>query len=285
MLGLRPVAFRVFEGLDPDRVDGPDERPAARDQVDAVDRAGRQAQLAAGAFVGDDRVHHLRRPDDRVHRTGLDAQLASDAAVLVDYRHQRRFCLAVRGIQRFGLATQQVGQCLDPGFAARRTLVDVGLTACDGLGVGAAAGIVALPALGLRQDPVDLLDHRVFVRLPPTGTCQQYQAYAQQQRQHDADRNQDCRERCAHSLANPAKPMNASAISPAVTRPMGAPRKLSGTSAMAKRSRAAASSTRTPPKPSAAPKPYSADSTSECWALTFSNATPSTAQLLVINGR
>jgi len=57
------------------------------------------------------------------------------------------------------------------------------------------------------------------------------------------------------SRAKPVNPIKARAINPAVISPMGAPRKLSGTSAMASLSRAAASATRTAPKPSAAPKP------------------------------
>ena len=57
---------------------------------DAVDRAGRDAQLAAGAPRRDHRVHELRGADDRVHRAGLDALGAADADRLVDDRDLRR---------------------------------------------------------------------------------------------------------------------------------------------------------------------------------------------------
>jgi hypothetical protein len=52
---------------------------------------------------------------------------------------------------------------LDIGVAAGRAAVDVGFTLGDGLGIGPAARIAALAALGLRQDGVDLVDHRVFL--------------------------------------------------------------------------------------------------------------------------
>ena len=45
---------------------------------------GGDAQLAAGARRANDRVHELRRADDRVDRARLDAQRAADAAFLVD---------------------------------------------------------------------------------------------------------------------------------------------------------------------------------------------------------
>src|SRR5262245_33295981 len=52
--------------------------------VDAVDRAGRQAQPAAYAPRLDHGVHEALRADDRVDRTGVDAAGAADAARFVD---------------------------------------------------------------------------------------------------------------------------------------------------------------------------------------------------------
>jgi len=72
---------------------------------------------------------------------------------------------------------------------------------------------------------------------------------------------------------------------PAVIRPIGAPLNGAGTSASAMRSRMAAKNTSTIPKPAAAPNPYKADCSRLCCSWTFNNATPSTAQLLVISGR
>src|SRR5690606_19484739 len=88
-----------------------------------------------------------------------------------------------------------------------------------------------------------------------------------------------------HQRTSPAKPMNASDIMPAVTRPIAAPWNAGGTSATAMRSRIAANATSTSEKPSAAPTPYSADATRPWSSCTFRSATPSTAQFVVINGR
>jgi hypothetical protein len=58
---------------------------------DAVDGTGRQAQLAAGAFCGDHRMHELRRSDNGIDRARLDAQRAADARRLL-YDCYRRSC-------------------------------------------------------------------------------------------------------------------------------------------------------------------------------------------------
>jgi hypothetical protein len=47
--------------------------------ADAVDRAGGEAEFAAGAVGGDDGVHLLGGADDGIDRAGLDAQGAADA--------------------------------------------------------------------------------------------------------------------------------------------------------------------------------------------------------------
>lgn len=56
------------------------------DQFDAVDRARGNAQLAADAFVGDHRMHALRRTDDGVERACIDASRTADAALRIDAR-------------------------------------------------------------------------------------------------------------------------------------------------------------------------------------------------------
>src|SRR5690625_5525260 len=67
--------------------------------------------------------------------------------------------------------------------------------------------------------------------------------------------------------------------------PMAAPLKGVGTSATAMRSRMAENKTSTREKPKAAPKPYKDDSKKPRSRLVFCNATPSTAQLVVMSGR
>ena len=79
--------------------------------------------------------------------------------------------------------------------------------------------------------------------------------------------------------------MKASDISPAVTRAMDTPWKGAGTSAATRRSRMAANRTSTREKPTAAPNPYSAEPNRLCFSCTFSSATPSTMQFVVMSGR
>src|SRR5690606_9689877 len=114
------------------------------DHVDAIDGAGRDTELAAGAFGPDHRVHLLGRADDGVHRAGLDAQRAAYAGLFIDDGEQLRFLDAVLGAERLGFAIEEFRQCADAGLAAGRTLVDVRLALGDRLGIGPAAGIAAL---------------------------------------------------------------------------------------------------------------------------------------------
>src|SRR5262245_57181571 len=66
-------------------------RTARRHHVDAIDRAGRQAQPAADAPWLDHGVHQPLRADDGVDRTGVDAARAADAARFVDQGHRVAF--------------------------------------------------------------------------------------------------------------------------------------------------------------------------------------------------
>src|SRR6185436_5545094 len=61
--------------------------------------------------------------------------------------------------------------------------------------------------------------------------------------------------RYAHGAPSPLKPMNASAIRPAVTSAIGAPLNASGTSEVSRRSRNAANSNSARPKPAPALAP------------------------------
>ncbi|MNP57227.1 hypothetical protein D3C76_1520350 [compost metagenome] len=64
-----------------------------RQQVNAVNRAGRHAQVAARAFGADHGVHQLGRADDGVHRAGLDAFGAANAFGFANIGDLRR-CMA-----------------------------------------------------------------------------------------------------------------------------------------------------------------------------------------------
>ena len=152
---------------------------------------------------------------------------------------------------------QQVRQRLNAGFAAGGALVD-GLAVGNGLRVGPAARVAALAALGLGQDVVDLVGNGVALGFKADGRV------AEQCAEHGAQAHQGEEGRHHRRLAyefyhrvytRPAKPMKASDMSPAVTMPMAAPWKGSGTSATFRRSRMAANRTSTREKPTAAPKP------------------------------
>lgn len=65
----------------------------------AIYRARRYAQLAARAFVGNDRVHHFCRARDGIHRTGLYTQGAADAPRFIDDGDRRRFGDATASVE------------------------------------------------------------------------------------------------------------------------------------------------------------------------------------------
>ena len=127
-------------------------------QHDTIHRTRRQAQLAAGAFMGNDRVHQLARAEYGIHRTDIDALAAADAKGFVYHGARPRFVLAVSRVQRFRREMQQRGQRLKSDIAARRTLVDIGGAGGERFGVGAATRVTALGTLRLRQPRIDLVN-------------------------------------------------------------------------------------------------------------------------------
>ena len=119
-------------------------------QHDAIDGAGGNASFAAGAIVGNHRVHPFVCTDDGVDRAHLNAFSASNAIGLDDARQRARFLDAVFGIQRNRCAAEQCGKFRYARTATRRTLIDVGVTLSNGFCVRAATVITALFALRLR---------------------------------------------------------------------------------------------------------------------------------------
>jgi hypothetical protein len=73
------------------------------------------------------------------------------------------FGFVLHALAQGGSTPEQFGQALDALHPAGRALVDVHLALGDGLGIGLAARIAALAALGLRQDGVDLLDQGIVL--------------------------------------------------------------------------------------------------------------------------
>ena len=128
---------------------------------DAIDWAGWQTKVAAGAQFRDDGMHALACPDNGIDGAGLDAFGAADAGVFQNKGDARRLWCAVRRVQWLGLAAQQFGQCANGVVTAGGALIDVRVATCDGFGIGAAARELALRALCLRQQGVDAIRHGI----------------------------------------------------------------------------------------------------------------------------
>jgi hypothetical protein len=126
--------------------------------VDYVNWAGFNTELTASAFVTDYGVHKLGGANNGIHWAGLDAFGATNAVGLVNNSDHGRFFDAVFWVQRQWLNAEQVGQCLNTGFAARRALVNLGFACGNRFRVRAAAGKTALAALGLWQYRINLVN-------------------------------------------------------------------------------------------------------------------------------
>ena len=70
------------------------------DKVNAIYRAGRKAELAARAQIGEHGVHELGCSNDGVHRAGLYALGAADALVFPDQRNDLAAFHPIRRIER-----------------------------------------------------------------------------------------------------------------------------------------------------------------------------------------
>ncbi|MNE20179.1 hypothetical protein D3C80_1132870 [compost metagenome] len=165
-------------------------------QVDAIYRAGRHAQVAACAFSTDHGVHQFGCTNNGIHRAGLDAFGAANAFGFADIGDLGRRATALR-VQGYDRHLQQAGQGGDGFVAAWRTFIDrfaLGQALCIGL----AARVTTFAALGLRQQGVDALNQ-------------------------------------THDVNNPLKPRNAKAITPAPINSAGRPRKLSGIASLSLR--------------------------------------------------
>ncbi len=121
---------------------------------DAVDGAGRQAKVAAGAQRRQHRVHAFRRADDRVDGTGVDAQRAADAQVLVDASDAQPPGFAARPVECAGRASGERRERRDQCIPAGRAAIDR-FASGHRLGIGPAAIVPAAPALRLRERIVE----------------------------------------------------------------------------------------------------------------------------------
>ena len=94
----------------------------------------------------------------------------------------------------------------------------------DGLGVGAAAGVAALTALGLRQQGIDLFTNGIaFHAKPHRSKSKQGAEDAAETEEREQRDQQGLFSECGYHQMRPAKPMKASEARPAVIMPMAAP--------------------------------------------------------------
>lgn len=129
--------------------DNRDDIGRQRAHFNAVHRAGRYAEVAAGAFIDNHGVHQLGGAKNGIDRAGLNAFGAADAFGLANIGHLRRGLAAI-GIQLQYGNPEQTGQCSDGLGPARRALVD-SFALGNALRIGFAARVAAFSALSLRQ--------------------------------------------------------------------------------------------------------------------------------------
>jgi hypothetical protein len=128
--------------------------------LDAVDWAGRQAELAAGAIVSNHRVEVPECPNDGVGRADLEAQRTSNAAILIDQGSPDGTGLPATRVERDEGLTCQGSQTLDARDPPRRTTVDCGAACRNGHRIGPAGWITASLALRLWEKRIDLVWRR-----------------------------------------------------------------------------------------------------------------------------
>jgi hypothetical protein len=107
---------------------------------------------------------NCRGTDDRIDRADLDTTRAADARGLVDDGDTGRRI----GWHAPDVAfAEQLAECARGGGTAGRALIDLRRAEQQRFGIGPAAGITALAALGLWQQGIDALDFRCYRR--PAG--------------------------------------------------------------------------------------------------------------------
>ena len=166
MIAFAASGLSFIRGLRRPTGDGEDVRDGGKpkvwliirdgEHVDAVHRAGRHTQVAAGAFIDDHGVHELGRAYDSVDRAGLNAFRAADAFSFANVGDLRRG-RATFQIQAQHRQVQQVRQPSNGFITAWWAFVDR-LALSNALRIRHAARVSAFATLGLGQQGVDALD-------------------------------------------------------------------------------------------------------------------------------
>lgn len=130
------------------------------DQVDAVHWAWGDAQITAGAFAADDGVGEFCGTYDGIHGACLDALGAANTLAFTDHGYlPAGRCDAKGRVKGQGGFPEQVSEGIYGVLTTRHTMVD-GFTVGDGIGIGLAARVLALAALGLGKQGLDGIHHR-----------------------------------------------------------------------------------------------------------------------------
>ena len=106
-------------------------------------------------------MHEFGGANDGVDRTRLNTKGAADTGGLVDPGDSFRGFATVFRIERFRFAPQQIRECDNRTFAARRALIDIRFIIGNRRRIRFTAGIATLSALGLRQKRIDLVYQRI----------------------------------------------------------------------------------------------------------------------------
>jgi hypothetical protein len=129
----------------------------------------------------------------------------------------------VFGIEGLGLYIQKVSESLNGIFTPRGTFID-GVTVGNRLGIGSAARVATLTALGLGQQRIDLFAQRIaFDTKAQRGKAEQSAESGAKCQQGGQSGQERIATYPVHRYTSPAKPIKASEARPAVIMPMAAP--------------------------------------------------------------
>lgn len=103
-------------------------------------------------------VHPFVSTDNGVYRANINAKCAADATALIDNSSYPWRMGPVFRIKRLRGTSQEFCQHIDGGLPARRTLIDLGFSSCNGRRIIDTARIATARALGLRQARIDPID-------------------------------------------------------------------------------------------------------------------------------
>ncbi len=183
-------------------------------------------------------MHHLRRAEDRIDRTHwmhLVQPMHTASSISATVRGASTPCAGSSG---FSARPSSAASARMPAAPPGGHWLMSASPAAIAVRVRAAAGVLALTALRLRQERVDAFGQRPRVGRRHVctrgGVPQREPEHGRERREQDDRFNHGCG-------ATPAKPMNASAMKPAVRRSSGTPRNACGMSPVASRRRIAAS--------------------------------------------